>query len=84
MAPLDVELVLGAVAESGRLLVVDEDYQSYGLSGEIAATCLEAGLRPAYARVCTDGTIPYNRQLEYETLPNVPRIITAAQRIMNG
>jgi pyruvate dehydrogenase E1 component beta subunit len=70
------------VAKTGRLLVVDEDYESFGLSGELAAVVLEAGIPVKFARVCTIGTIPYARHLEDQTLPNVQRITEAAQQLM--
>jgi acetoin:2,6-dichlorophenolindophenol oxidoreductase subunit beta len=82
VAPLDTETIVGAVAQTGKLLVVDEDYEAFGLSGELAALVLEAGLQPAYARVCTRTTIPYTRSLEDATLPNVTRILSAARRLM--
>jgi hypothetical protein len=44
---LDREAVLTSVAKTGHLLVVDEDYQSFGLSGEIAAVVAETGPRHA-------------------------------------
>lgn len=80
--PLDLETVAGLVAESGHLLVVDEDYRRFGLSGELAASLLERGLNFRYARVCTDGTIPYARDLEDETLPSVSRILEAASSLL--
>lgn len=82
VAPLDREGICTAVSRSGRLLVVDEDYRDFGLSGEIAAVLLEAGMTVRYARVCTEGTIPYARTAEDRVLPNVRRIAAAAQRLM--
>jgi pyruvate dehydrogenase E1 component beta subunit len=64
------------------LLVVDEDYGRFGLSGELAAVVMEAGLSPRFGRVCTEDTIPYARHLEEEALPNVGRIVSAAQELM--
>lgn len=61
--------------------MVDEDYEGFGLSGELAAVALESGLSPRFERVCTRGTIPYARHLEDEALPNVARIVRAAQRL---
>jgi pyruvate dehydrogenase E1 component beta subunit len=81
VAPLDRELLVRSVRKTARVVVVDEDYTGFGLSGELAAVLLEAGLTPRYARVCTDGTIPYARSLEEETLPNPKRIIEAALRL---
>jgi pyruvate/2-oxoglutarate/acetoin dehydrogenase E1 component len=77
-SPLDVEAVREAVAKTGRLLVVDEDYEGFGLSGELAALQLEAGLPFKYGRVCTRDTLPYARALEDQALPNVQRIVEAA------
>jgi pyruvate dehydrogenase E1 component beta subunit len=82
VSPLDTEAVCGAVSQTGALLVVDEDYRGFGLSGELAAVVLEAGIPARYARVCTETTIPYARRLEDETLPNVERIVTAARQLM--
>ncbi len=84
VAPLDRKLVIGSVSKTGRMLVVDEDYQGYGLSGELAATALEAGVCMSYSRVCTEDTIPFSRELEYQTLPNVERIVEAATKLVNG
>ena len=81
--PLDSALVRGSVARTGRLLVVDEDYRELGLSGELAAEVLEAGLTPRYGRVCLEGTLPYARPLEERALPNVGRIVAAAKKLMD-
>ena len=82
VAPLDREAIFRSVEKTGKLLVVDEDYMSYGLSGEIAACILEAGLSFSYARVCTEDTIPYNHTLEKETLPNIHRILKAIKDLI--
>lgn len=76
--PLDRDAVVASVRKTGRLLVVDEDYREFGLSGEIAASVLEAGIAPRFARVCLEGTLPYARPLEARALPNVERIVAAA------
>lgn len=82
--PLDADTVCQAVARSGHLLVVDEDYQHFGLSGELAALVLEANIPFRYARVCTQTTIPYARQLEDEVLPNIRRVTEAARKLLMG
>ncbi len=78
LRPLDDETVVGSVTKTGHLLVVDEDYREFGLAGEVAAVCLEAGLKPRYARVCVEDTLPFARHLEDAALPNVHRIVQAA------
>jgi pyruvate dehydrogenase E1 component beta subunit len=82
ISPLDKAMLCEAVARTGRLLVVDEDYESFGLSGELAAVVLEAGIPVKYARVCTQTTIPYARHLEDQTLPNVARIRASVEQLM--
>jgi pyruvate/2-oxoglutarate/acetoin dehydrogenase E1 component len=82
VAPLDRQSVCAAVTRSGRLLVVDEDYRDCGLSGELAAAVLEAGLAPRFARVCAEETIPYAHSLELQVLPNVQRIVDAALKLL--
>jgi pyruvate/2-oxoglutarate/acetoin dehydrogenase E1 component len=82
VAPLDKEAIVTAVRKSGRLLVVDEDYEQFGLSGELAAVVLEAGLALKYARVCTQETIPCARHLEDQVLPNKERIMAAARELL--
>ena len=82
VAPLDRKTIVDSVGKTGRLLVVDEDYQGFGLSGELAAVTLEAGIPVKYARVCTEDTIPYAREKENETLPNVGRIVRKGEELM--
>jgi pyruvate dehydrogenase E1 component beta subunit len=83
VAPLDTEALLESVSKTGRLLAVDEDYRDFGLSGELAARVLEAGLPVQYGRVCTAKTIPYSRELEDQTLPNTTKIVEAALKLLD-
>lgn len=80
--PLDETAVCAAAAKTGRLLVIDEDYERFGLSGELAAVVLEAGIPVKFGRVCTEATIPYARHLEDEMLPNVERIMAMARKLL--
>lgn len=82
VSPLDKATLCEAASKTGRLLVVDEDYEGFGLSGEVAAILLEKGISVKYARVCTQTTIPYARYLEDRTLPNVERICAQAKALV--
>jgi pyruvate dehydrogenase E1 component beta subunit len=82
IAPLDREAILMDVRRTGRLLVVDEDYRDFGLTGELAATILEGGVTARYARVAVEETIPFDPARERAVLPNVERIANAARRLM--
>jgi pyruvate dehydrogenase E1 component beta subunit len=85
LVPLDRETILGSVAKTGRLVVVDEDYQSFGLSGEVVATVTDIDpgmLRAPVARVANpDVPLPYSRSLEYAVLPRQDRIEAAVHRV---
>ncbi len=63
-----------SVAKTGRLVVVDEDYRSFGMSGEVVATITDKDpsmLKAPVQRVCyPDVPVPYARVLEYEALPH--------------
>lgn len=86
LVPLDTETVLESVGRTGRLLVVDEDYLSFGLSGEIVARVAEVDpglLRAPACRVAVpDVPIPYARCLEYAVLPTTDRITEAVLGLM--
>jgi pyruvate dehydrogenase E1 component beta subunit len=83
IAPLDKTAVCEAVAQTGRLLVVDEDYEGFGLSGELSAIVLESGISFRYARVCTQSTIPYARHEEDQILPDKQRICDSIRQLMH-
>jgi pyruvate dehydrogenase E1 component beta subunit len=82
IAPLDTDAVCRAVERTGRLLVVDEDYKHFSLSGELAVVVMEAGITAQFARVCVEDTIPFDRRREAQALPNVARILEAASRLL--
>jgi len=82
ISPLDKTAICDEIAQTGRLLVVDEDYEGFGLSGELAAVLLEAGISCKYARVCTQTTIPFARHLEDQTLPNRQRIFASIKQFI--
>ena len=72
--------------KTGRLLVVDEDYKSFGMTGEIAATVAETDpgmLKAPVTRLAVPDTpIPYARPLEYFVLPTTEKILDASRRLV--
>lgn len=84
VVPLDREAVIASVARTGRLLVADEDYRSFGLSGELMASVGEAlgrvRLRAPMRRIAVpDVPIPYSRVLEQAVIPQVAHLVAAAR-----
>ncbi|HEY0948584.1 alpha-ketoacid dehydrogenase subunit beta [Nocardioides sp.] len=88
LVPLDREAILASVAKTGRLVVVDEDYLSFGMSGEVVATIAEHDptllKRPAERVAVPDVPIPYAHALEYAVLPRQDRIEAAVRRTVAG
>lgn len=86
IVPLDVETVARSAAATGRLLTVDEDYRSFGVSAEVNVRVLEllgGASAPAMARLAVpDVPLPAARILENELLPTVARITEAARRLL--
>ena len=86
VVPLDDELVAGSVARTKRLLVVDEDYRSFGLSGELVTRVIER-LGPsqvkAVGRVANpDVPIPAALSLEEMVIPREPAILESARSLV--
>ena len=81
LVPLDRATVINSVKKTGRLIVVDEDYQSYGVSGEIITSVVEHDygiMRAAPKRVAyPDVPIPFARPMEQFCLPNAEKIVAA-------
>jgi len=83
LVPLDREGIVASVKKTHRLLVVDEDYRSYGMSGEVAATVAEQALdyldTPVRRLAVPDVPIPYSRPLEQFVLPSAAAIAEAVR-----
>jgi pyruvate dehydrogenase E1 component beta subunit len=87
LVPLDRDAVLKSVAKTGRLLVADEDYLGFGLSGEIAAIVAENldyfALKAPVRRLAVPNVpIPYSRPLEQFVIPQVQGIVDTAEQMM--
>ena len=86
LVPLDKSAVLRSVRKTGRLLVADEDYLGFGLSGEIAAIVAEnldtLRLRAPVRRVAVPNVpIPYSRPLEQFVIPQVETLIASVREL---
>ncbi|HHY56364.1 MAG TPA: alpha-ketoacid dehydrogenase subunit beta [Chloroflexi bacterium] len=86
LVPLDREAIINSVKKTHRLVVVDEDYHSFGMSGEIAAIVAEEALdyldAPIRRLAVPDVPIPYSRPLEQFVLPSAERIAAAVRALM--
>lgn len=84
LVPLDRDALIKSVTKTGRLVVIDDDYMSYGLSGEIITSVVEAGVTfkaPPRRVAYPDIPIPFARHMEQFALPNVDKIIEMAKTL---
>ncbi|MGQ7818867.1 alpha-ketoacid dehydrogenase subunit beta [Metapseudomonas furukawaii] len=87
LVPLDREHVIASVKKTGRLIVIDEDYHSFGVSGEVIASVVEHDVRLLKAspqRVAfPDIPIPFTPPMEQWALPSAAKIVAAYQTLKN-
>ena len=86
VVPLDAATVAQSVRKTGRLLVVDEDYQSFGLSAELITRVLESGVSPiSFGRhAVPDVPIPGALSLEKAVVPQTSSISEAIRKVVQG
>jgi len=77
-SPLDEELILESVRETGRLIVVDEGTPRCGLAADIAALVARRAFNSLRAPVVTvtppHSPVPFARELEAAYLPDAARV----------
>ena len=83
--PMDTQTILESVEKTGRLVIVQEGPQSFGVGAEIAAVIAEKGLMSLVApikRVSGFDTVMPLYRLEKEYMPSVDRILNAVKQVM--
>jgi acetoin:2,6-dichlorophenolindophenol oxidoreductase subunit beta len=85
VVPLDVATVAESVTRTRRLLVVDEDYLSFGLSAELVVRVLEllgpSALERFGRHAVPDMPIPAALTLEQAVIPNADSIAAAVRAL---
>lgn len=86
LKPLDMATIIGSVAKTGRLLLVENAHRMANVSAEIAATICEEAfglLKRPIRRLCTpDVHIPFSPALEAALYPSKGDIIAAVQNLL--
>jgi len=89
LKPLDERTVIRSVMKTGRVLIVHEACKTGGYGGELAAVVAGSDAfdyldAPVVRLAGRDMPIPYNRTLEYHTVPQVETIVEAARQLAQG
>jgi len=86
LVPLDKDTIINSVKKTGRLLIVDEDYKSYGMTGEIAAIVAEKAWEyldaPIRRLAVPDVPIPFSRPLEDYVIPSTEKIYKTVKEMI--
>ena len=86
LKPLDKDTIIQSVIKTGKALIVHEACKTGGFGGELAAVLAESEAfdfldAPILRLAGRDIPIPYNRNLEYHTVPQVENIVDAARKL---
>ena len=86
VSPLDFDTILGSVAKTGRLLVVDEAFGPCGFASEIAARVADEGFDELDAPVRrlngAHAPVPYSPTLEQAVVPGADTIEAAIRALL--
>ena len=85
LRPLDHETIINSVRKTNRAIVFEEDWRSYGVGAEIAATLQEEAfddLDAPIKRVASlEVPLPYSKPLEMATLTGAKQLIEAINEL---
>lgn len=86
--PLDRETLVRSAAKTGRCVVIDEGYQSYGVTAELASIIAEGAFYHLEAPVqrigALDVPVPFSPVLEDQTVPTPEKVVERARALCRG
>ncbi|MEE9599354.1 MAG: alpha-ketoacid dehydrogenase subunit beta [Anaerolineales bacterium] len=88
LRPLDTETIVNSVKKTGKVLIVHEAVKTGGFGGELAGIIAESEAfgyldAPILRLAGREVPIPYNRNLEYNSVPQVENIVEKARELAN-
>jgi pyruvate dehydrogenase E1 component beta subunit len=86
LRPLDKETIINSVKKTGKVLITHEAVKTGGFGGELAGVIAESDAfgyleAPIIRLAGKEVPIPYNRNLEYQSVPQVEDIVEKAREI---
>jgi pyruvate/2-oxoglutarate/acetoin dehydrogenase E1 component len=86
LVPLDKQTLVNSVKKTSRCIVIDQGYQSFGATAEIAALIAEQAFYsldvPVKRIGAADVPIPFSPGLEDQTIPTVSAVLAAAREMV--
>ena len=88
LQPLDLDTILGSVAKTGHVVLVDQATRHASASAVIAADLAEHGFSSLKAPVtqvtALDATVPYSEPMEAYVLPDEAKIAQAVRQVLGA
>jgi acetoin:2,6-dichlorophenolindophenol oxidoreductase subunit beta len=85
LLPLDAATLVASAKKTGRVIVVDEGYRQYGVTGEIASVITEGAFDHLDGPVRRVGAmnvpVPFSPVLEDQTVPTATAVAEAARQL---
>jgi len=86
LRPLDTETIVGSVKKTGKVLIVHEAVKTGGFGGELAGVIAESEAfgyleAPIIRLAGKEVPIPYNRDLEQASVPQIADIVEKAREL---
>src|SRR5438105_1009673 len=86
LVPLDLDTLVASARKTGRVLVVDEGYESYGVTAELASRIATEAFYDLDAPVrrlgAMDVPIPFSPPLEDLTVPTPAAVVSESRQLM--
>jgi acetoin:2,6-dichlorophenolindophenol oxidoreductase subunit beta len=85
--PLDKETIIESVKKTSRAIVIDEGYERYGITAEIASVIADGAFyyldAPVKRMGAMDVPVPFSPVLEDQTVPTPESVAAMAKRLCN-
>lgn len=85
--PLDKETLIASVKKTSRAIIIDEGYESYGVTAEIASVIAEGAFyyldAPVMRMGAMDVPVPFSPVLEDQTVPTSEKVAETALVLCN-
>ena len=86
LRPLDRETIIASVKKTGRAVMLEEDWLSYGIGAEVVATIQEEAFdyldAPVLRVASVEVPLPYAKNLELAALPNAQHVVDAIHKVL--
>ncbi len=88
LRPLDRDTIVESVKKTGRAVIIEEDWGTYGIGAEIAATIQEGAFdyldAPVRRVAGVEVPLPYAKVLERAALPSDKHLVRAIRQSLTG